>query len=285
MLFRSHGSEKIFKITPETGFKVKDVMVDGVSAGSVPEYKFSNITRGHSISVTFEVITYTISGSAGTGGAISPHGQVTVDYGTDFTFIISPDEGYMVSEIKINNNRVGKASEYTFTNVTSDNSIYVVFALLQTYQINAVTGIGGTIDPPGSKTVIEGTDHVYRIIPDFNYRIEEVIVDNKKLGAVSEYIFEDVTKDHNITVIFATDIKVKMYPNPFSDIFNVDIATPGNGLFDLYVYDLTERLVYKRTKIPGNSITPVTFNAAQGIYIVRVFKGDQRVATFRMIKK
>ncbi len=45
---------KTYTITPENGFVVKDVLVDGVSVGAVTSYTFSNLTAGHTISTTFK---------------------------------------------------------------------------------------------------------------------------------------------------------------------------------------------------------------------------------------
>ena len=48
-----------FTITPDEGYEIKDVIVDGVSVGAVSTYTFTNITSDHSISAIFikKVIT------------------------------------------------------------------------------------------------------------------------------------------------------------------------------------------------------------------------------------
>lgn len=71
--------------------------------------------------------TWEISVTAGTGGSVSPKGLVTVEDGEDQTFVITPNEGYEIGEVKVDGNSVGAVSEYTFTQVTSDHSLYVVF--------------------------------------------------------------------------------------------------------------------------------------------------------------
>ncbi|MSN25737.1 MAG: hypothetical protein GJV46_07680 [Geobacter sp.] len=47
------GSNQIFTITPNTGFSVSDVLVDGVSQGSITTFSFTNVTVNHTISVSF----------------------------------------------------------------------------------------------------------------------------------------------------------------------------------------------------------------------------------------
>ncbi|MBP8708144.1 MAG: PQQ-binding-like beta-propeller repeat protein [Caldisericia bacterium] len=45
---------EVFNIIPDLGYKIKDVIVDGVSKGAVSTYTFANITQDHTISAIFE---------------------------------------------------------------------------------------------------------------------------------------------------------------------------------------------------------------------------------------
>lgn len=47
------GDNKTFTITPDSGYHIKDVLVDGKSVGVVTEYKFENVTEAHKIHATF----------------------------------------------------------------------------------------------------------------------------------------------------------------------------------------------------------------------------------------
>lgn len=47
------GKDQTFKITPNAGYAVADVVVDGKSVGRVSSYTFENVTKTHTISVTF----------------------------------------------------------------------------------------------------------------------------------------------------------------------------------------------------------------------------------------
>jgi uncharacterized repeat protein (TIGR02543 family) len=49
----ANGSSKTFTITPDKGYVIADVLVDGKSVGAVSSYTFSNITAAHTISVVF----------------------------------------------------------------------------------------------------------------------------------------------------------------------------------------------------------------------------------------
>ena len=70
---------------------------------------------------------YTIKATAGTGGSISPSGNVSVREGRDQTFTITPDKGYAVANVKIDGKSIGAAKSYTFENVSRTHTIEVIF--------------------------------------------------------------------------------------------------------------------------------------------------------------
>ena len=76
---------------------------------------------GHSYSY------YTIKATAGTGGSISPSGNVSVREGRDQTFTITPDKGYAVANVKIDGKSIGAVKSYTFENVSRTHTIEVIF--------------------------------------------------------------------------------------------------------------------------------------------------------------
>jgi len=125
----NQGENQTFTITPNTGYHIEDVMVDGASAGALSAYTFSNITANHSIGATFAINTYTITATAGSGGSISPSGTVTVNQGASQTFTITPNTGYHMADVIVDGASVGAASTYTFNNVTANHSIGATFAL------------------------------------------------------------------------------------------------------------------------------------------------------------
>ena len=70
---------------------------------------------------------YTIKATAGAGGSISPSGNVSVREGRDQTFTITPDQGYTVSDVKIDGESIGAVKSYTFENVRRTHTIEVIF--------------------------------------------------------------------------------------------------------------------------------------------------------------
>jgi len=76
---------------------------------------------------TFTLKTYTITTSAGTGGSISPSGNIPVYHGASLTFTITSNSGYKVVDVKVDGVSQGALNSYTFTNVTSNHTIEASF--------------------------------------------------------------------------------------------------------------------------------------------------------------
>jgi len=123
----NYGTDQIFTITPDTGYHIKDVKVDGKSVGAVSTYTFTNVTSNHTIEAIFEPITFTITASASAGGTITPSGTVNVNYGDSKTFTITPNSGYKISNVKVDGGSVGSVSSYPFQNIISSHTIEATF--------------------------------------------------------------------------------------------------------------------------------------------------------------
>ena len=129
------GENQTFTITPDRGYHIQDVLVDGVSVGAVSSYPFENVEANHTITATFAkdadpVTRYRIEASAGEGGSISPEGIVRVSQGGSQSFTITPDEGYRIEDVLVDGESVGPVSEYTFKNVRAWHTITVTFTKL-----------------------------------------------------------------------------------------------------------------------------------------------------------
>ena len=127
--------------------------MDGTSVGAVTSYTFSNVTAAHTIAASFVAKTYAIAASAGTNGAISPSGSVSVTHGASQVFTITANTGYQVQDVLVDGTSVGAVTSYTFSNVTAAHTIAASF-VAKTYAIAASAGTNGAISPSGSVSVI-----------------------------------------------------------------------------------------------------------------------------------
>ena len=69
--------------------------------------------------------------------------------------------------------------------------------------ITATADEHGKIAPTGDVAVPKGESKTFTITPDSGYRIKDVLVDGKSVGAVSTYTFENVVDNHTIHATFA----------------------------------------------------------------------------------
>ena len=69
--------------------------------------------------------------------------------------------------------------------------------------ITATADANGTIDPSGEVAVPKGENQTFKITPNEGYHINDVLVDNVSVGAVSTYTFENVVDNHTIHATFA----------------------------------------------------------------------------------
>jgi hypothetical protein len=196
----SYGGSIKFDITPNTGFIIADVKVDGVSQGPIATYTFTNVTAPHAIAATFVQI-FTITPTAGAGGTIDPGTPQTVVYGGSIEFDILPDTGYLVADVGVDGVSQGPITTYTFTNVTANHTISATF-ILQTFVITPTAGLGGMITPGTPQTVDYGGSATFDITPNPGYLILDVKVDGASQGAITTYTFTDVTANHTIEASF-----------------------------------------------------------------------------------
>ena len=70
------------------------------------------------------------------------------------------------------------------------------------YTIKAAAGEGGSIAPNGYVTVSAGSDKRFAIAAAEGYEIKDVLVDGVSVGALSDYTFKNVWKNHTIDAVF-----------------------------------------------------------------------------------
>ncbi len=197
-----HGATQTFTITPDEGYFIEEVLVNGESMDALESFTFENIIENHSIHATFAIHTYTITATAGDNGTINPSGEISVEHGATQTFTITPDEGFFIEEVLADGESMGALESYTFENITQNHTLHATFTI-HTYTITATAGDNGTITPSGEISVEHGATQTFTITPDEGFFIEEVVVDGESMGALESYTFENITQNHSIHATFA----------------------------------------------------------------------------------
>ena len=88
---------------------------------------FLNVNCDMELVATYSRKTYTITAYAGSNGTISPAGSVSVSYGANKRFNISPNNGYKILDVIVDGVSVGAVNTYLFEDVTSNHTIHVTF--------------------------------------------------------------------------------------------------------------------------------------------------------------
>ena len=196
-----YGADQTFTITPNTGYHVADVLVDGVSVGAVTSYTFEDV-RPTTPSPPASPSTPTPSPPRRRNGSISPSGAVSVDYGADQAFTITPSTGYHVADVLVDGVSVGAVTSYTFEDVAANHTIAASFAI-NTLHHHRIAGANGTSAHLVQSSVDYGADQAFTITPNTGYHVADVLVDGVSVGAVTSYTFDDVAADHTIAASFA----------------------------------------------------------------------------------
>ena len=158
----------------------------------------------------FNVITSVNGGN----GTITPS-KIDVIEGTKEEITFTPNSGYVVSKVMVN--EVEKTSEVENNKieitVTEEMTVEVTYKRKYTgggggsttttkYKITVTEGKNGSITPNGVVKVEKGEDQTFKIKAEKGYEIADVLVDGKSVGAVAKYTFKNVKEKHTIEATF-----------------------------------------------------------------------------------
>ncbi len=190
----------LYQITPNAGYQVQDVNVDGVSVGAATSHTFDPIAANHTISATFSTTApdFTISAPAATGGSLAPSGNIAVTAGQDREFNVSGPPNAIV-RLTVDGKSLGRRDRYVFADVRKDHSISATFS----FPIDAQSGYGGSISPPGATVANYGDSIPYQIAPNAGFATSKVLVDGVSVEIVANYTFSNVTAAHTISATFS----------------------------------------------------------------------------------
>lgn len=166
------GATPSFDITPNAGYGIVDVTVDGESVGAVENYTFTALEANHTIAATFAQYQFTITATAGSNGTITPSGVTNMIYNGNQTYSIAAAAGYHIQDVFVDGVSVGAVTSYSFTGVTANHTIHAMFAADE-YTITVNQPAHGTITP-GTITVTYGATPTFVITPATGYSVATI---------------------------------------------------------------------------------------------------------------
>ena len=130
---------------------------------------------------------------------------------------------------------------------------------VETVLITATADANGKIDPAGAVEVPKGEAQTFKITPNDGYHIQDVKVDDKSVGAVKEYTFENVTEAHKIHATFARNSSGSRPSTPTVTIPD-DVPTGLNGKDHYaYVVGYPDGMVYPQKNITRAEVATIFF--------------------------
>ena len=221
------GEDVTFKITSDTGYDVSFFKVNGSAVDYVTkedsttgkiywEAKVKMVSGGLTVTAEFKLGVYSIDWDVPSHGTIAVEGGKTqATYGEDVKFIFTPETGYEIKSLTINEEQVQWANDNTYTTTMGEYGLFVNVQFgLENETITVNAGEHGTIEHKNkaddSQNYLYGDTAVVTVTPNEGYMIETITVDGKAIEVPEDkkggYSFEQlVEKDLNISATF-TDV-------------------------------------------------------------------------------
>lgn len=220
------GEDVTFKITSDTGYDVSSFKVNGsdvdyatkedsTTGKTYWEAKVKMVSGGLTVTAEFKLAVYSIEWDTPTHGTIAVEGGKTqATYGEEVKFIFTPETGYEIKYLTINEEQV-QASDNTYTTTMGEYGLFVTVQFgLENETITVNAGEHGTIEHKNkaddSQDYLYGDTSVVTVTPNEGFMIETITVDGKAIEVPEDkkggYSFEQsVEKDLNISATF-TDV-------------------------------------------------------------------------------
>jgi carbon monoxide dehydrogenase subunit G len=245
------GTYATIYFTPDDGYRLKSVkenyydVTSQIGSNSYTTY----ISGNTSIEVEFEEIsvsTYSLSVKASGSGSVSYNGSTvrnrttsfTVEEGTNATITFTPDNGYRLKSVVVNNYNVTSSvsnNSYTISYINRDTNVEVEFeaipATTYTLSVKAVgsgsASYNGTIvrDKTSTFSVNEGTNATITFTPDNGYRIKSLVVNN---ADVTSYISNNTYSINSIAKNTTLVVEFEAEPSAFA-VNGVNYAIRSNS--------------------------------------------------------
>lgn len=246
-----YGSDRNIAITANTGYRIKEVIVDeqpveGVKDKTEYVVELTAIDKNHKITVSFYKATYTVSFDVSTDGKVEYNtddvalgGEITdvtvEENGTvDFKAVANSENGYHVEKVVVGEEvklADGSNDDKTFAGTVSSTEINTTVKVTVVFAINEYKVTVGAVengkvvldDENGnsSETVltIKHGENVYiQVVPNEHYELDNItvggsVVDFMETVNVYETLGVNVTSDVtvNVTLVAKEAAKVDSY--------------------------------------------------------------------------
>ena len=124
------GEDATVTITADSGYRVKDVLINGTSVGRVNSYILADVQEDKKVVAVFEELIGTVTYNL--DAKISLHGSIVLskteaNEGESATVTITANEGYLIKDVLVNGKSVGAVDTYTISDIREDKTVEAIF--------------------------------------------------------------------------------------------------------------------------------------------------------------
>ncbi len=176
----NHGDDREFVITPDTGYEIADVVVDGFSVGAIANYTFNNVVANpayitmnsnRTVTANFSRSQYSIvlsrnptDGGTATGGGVYYHGDIV-------TVKATANDGFEFFNWTENGNEVSTDTEYSF-DASGDRILIANFRPMSYDLVLQTSGEGSVKREPDKALYIHGESVRLTAIPKTGWSLD-----------------------------------------------------------------------------------------------------------------
>jgi len=287
------GQSQHFTITPDFGYQINDVLIDGVSVGAVPEYTFENVLADHTITASFSALTSIAlnkpATSQSTPSSLFPASKANDDdvlsfwYGLPYPQWWKVDLGnvYDITGIALRNYVDGKRY-YQYTIEASTDDITYTAIASKTSTSPATSG--------GDLYTVAATARYLRVTTTYNSSNTGVhICDFRAYGVLNggskgtsfekgEIFPKSLSETNEMG-----EIGLNIYPNPFADLMVIELSADTDDLFSATIYDMAGKIVYFEKDMPCNVPNFIDLRVSDGMYVLSI-KHMNKIVNKQIIK-
>ncbi len=234
------GSEVKIEIIPEEGSYIKSLSKND-TVQEIPEkgQAFHSVVQLDA-DIVFNALVvkeHTVTVNSGEEGNITLNGNnvssLTVEDNSLVVFEVNPNEGYRIGSVVINGtNQVITDSSVFNTELAITEDVVIMVSYVKVYTMEVSYNQNGSVitapEGAGGKVIVEaGTEVKIQAIPDANYRVESVTINDVEDTSINGNNNEGYSntlmadKDYRVVITFA--------PN----IYIVSVNKPENGTTEI----------------------------------------------------